>query len=122
MNSIPYQADRLNFREMLEPIISSATCWMILFFMGIWILIKIIKKDKKRIVSSISMYDPSSLTFLTTIPSKPIAKIDYSITPADPRFQTLPWEYKEALYVNRINQLTKKCRKLQEQLNAARIK
>jgi hypothetical protein len=50
------------------------------------------------------------------------SKIDYSITPADPRFYTLPWEYKEALYVNRINQLSSKCREMQKKLKAAGIK
>ncbi|WP_207435970.1 hypothetical protein [Sabulibacter ruber] len=48
--------------------------------------------------------------------------LDYTITPSDPRFYTLPWEHKDALYVYRIRQLEAKCRRLEAKLNAAGIK
>ncbi|MFB9865662.1 hypothetical protein [Rufibacter immobilis] len=123
MAGILLQTTGLDFKGFLEPIISSSTFWIIFLLIVIWILVKLVKTDKRgKIIPGVLVYDTTTNTPLESVPSKPLFKIDYSITPADPRFYTLPWEYKEALYVNRINQLSSKCREMQKKLKAAGIK
>jgi hypothetical protein len=116
------QSEYINFKELLEPFISLLAPFIVIGLL-IWVFRRLFLKARNFHKPIIIHHHPNSAP-ASTIQSEvqPVKEVDYTITPADPRFKNLPWEHKEALYINRIRQLKAKCQVLQERLDAAGIK
>ncbi|KAA5539655.1 hypothetical protein [Adhaeribacter rhizoryzae] len=116
------QPEYINFKELLEPFINLLAPFLIIGLL-IWGFRRLFLKASNFRKPIIIHHHPNPAS-ASTVPSEvqPLGEVDYSITPADPRFKNLPWEHKEALYINRIRQLKAKCQALQERLDAAAMK
>jgi hypothetical protein len=116
------QSEYINFKELLEPFINLLAPFIVIGLL-IWVFRRLFLKTSNFHKPIIIHHHPAPAP-AQTVPTEvqPAGEVDYTITPADPRFKHLPWEHKEALYINRIRQLKAKCQALQERLDAAGIK